>query len=66
MRLVINNKYQMHAMITLFPLVVSFLEILHKPSYQRKRPLDPSKPKFTFKFVTPVQVYDILNKFAQQ
>ena len=68
MRLVMNNKSQIYATITLFPLVISFLEILYKPSYQPKRPLLrsfnalPSKPKFTFRLVTPVQVYDILKK----
>ena len=36
-----NNKSQIYAIITLFPLVISFLEILHKPSYQPRRPLDP-------------------------
>ena len=44
MRLVMNNKSQMHGMITLFSLVISFLEILQKPSYQPKRPLGPLMP----------------------
>ena len=40
---------------------------MHKPSYQPKRALRsfnalPSKPKFTFKLVTPTQVYDFLKE----
>ena len=69
MRSVMNNKSQMHAIITLFPLVISFLEILHKPNYQpetlRSFNALPSKPKFTFRLVTPIQVYDILKKLLK-
>ena len=69
-RLVKNNKSQMHAVITLFPLVTSFLEILHKPSYQPKIPLDPLMP-YHLKLNLhsnwlPFQVYDILKKLLNR